>query len=418
MTPALTAYRLAAGLLEPWASTVLRRRADAGKEDAGRLCERLGRPSAERPAGSLIWLHGASVGECVSLLPLIDGLRASAFGGSLLMTTGTVGAAQLMASRLPTEVIHQYAPLDLPKAATGFLSHWKPTLTIFVESEIWPNLISLAKARRSSMALLSARLSEKSLKGWTRVPASARRVFGSFDLVMSQDERTASGLRALGARDDGRLNLKRAAAPLPVDLERLADLKARARGRPVLLAASTHPGEDEIVLGAFASLSSPDAQLVIVPRHPRRAGEIERLSQALGLAASVRSRGEAFGATPVYVADTLGELGLWFSLCRGAFIGGSLLAGPGGHNPLEAVQLDCAVAAGPHLDNWRETYQRLVSRGGVAVVRDQVALGAAFDAFLTRPEETQAQARRARAVDEDSAAELAQAIDRLRSLMP
>jgi len=413
----LQLYRVATALLSPLAGTVLRRRAGRGKEDPARLSERLGHASISRPSGRLVWLHGASVGESLSLLPLIDALRAARPDLAILVTSGTVTSAQLIVRRAPKDVIHQYAPVDTPSAARRFLRHWEPELTIFVESEIWPNLILGAKAGGSRLALLSARLSEASLKGWTRVPRSARTIFTAFDRVMAQEDAAAAALASLGARDDGRLNLKRLGAPLPVDAAALSALRKAADGQPVLLAASTHPGEDEMVLQAFPR-SRSGGFLVIVPRHPARAPEIERLAAAAGFTAGLRSRGDAFGLHTVYIADTLGELGLWFSLARAAFIGGSLLTGPGGHNPVEPAQLGCPIVTGPHIDNWRAVYADLLQDDAVVVAADAEALAAAFAEALQDRSTALARAERARQTVARDQGALNSAVEGLISLLP
>ena len=402
----LQLYRLTTALAAPIAPVLLRSRARRGKEDAARLGERLGYASVPRPAGLLAWLHGASVGESLSLLPLIDALKAARPDLALLVTSGTATSAEMMRKRLPPGVIHQFAPLDTPVAARRFMTHWRPELTVFVESEIWPNLILQAAATGSRLALLSARLSEASLTGWGRFPGAARALFGVFDRVMAQDDTTAAGLQRLGARDDGRLNLKRLGAPPPVDAEALAKLRA-ATDRPVLLAASTHPGEDEVVLDAFRRITGsqhPEARLVVAPRHPARAAAIEAAARAARFTTARRSQGEAFGEAEVYIADTLGELGLWFSLARVALIGGSLLPGPGGHNPVEAAQLGCPIYTGPHVNNWQGVYTELFAADAARQVQAPM-LAEAFSAAVQDPASMQAQAARARhvvAVDHDA----------------
>ncbi|HEX8569626.1 MAG TPA: glycosyltransferase N-terminal domain-containing protein [Caulobacteraceae bacterium] len=376
MSAGLALYRAGMGLLEPFAPAVLRRRARRGKEDPARVHERLGRPTTPRPAGPVVWLHGASVGESLSLLPLIDRLRRDRPELTLLATSGTVTSAELLARRLPEGVIHQYVPVDTPQAARRFLDWWRPDLAVFVESELWPNLLLGAKARGAKLALVSARLSKESTGGWARVPAAARRLLGAFDLLLPQDDDTAARLSALGARDDGRLNLKLAGDPLPADPETLAAVTSAAAGRPVLLAASTHPGEEEIVVDAFTLLPDKDARLVIVPRHPARGPEVARLGWDRGWHTERRNEGEPFGDARVYVADTLGELGVWFRLCTAAFVGGSLLPGVGGHNPLEPARLDRPAASGPHVENWRSVYAALEREGGIRWVRDAAELAA------------------------------------------
>ncbi len=371
-------YRAATGLIGPFAPALLRSRARRGKEDMARLEERLGRASLPRPTGKLIWLHAASVGEGLSLLPLVSALAGQA---AILVTSGTTTSAALLAQRLPQGAIHQYAPIDTPAVARRFLDHWKPDLTVFVESELWPNLIAGAKARGGRLALLSARLSKASLDGWALARGSARELLGCFDLVMAQDDATAARLVGLGARDDGRLNLKLAAEPLPVNDKALAAARRALGKRPVLLAASTHEGEEAMVLEAFRPLKA-QARLVIAPRHPARGEAVAALARQQGFSARRQGAGEAFdGQAEVYVADALGELGLWFRLACTAFVGGSLVSGPGGHNPLEPALLRCPVIAGPWVENWASVYAAM--QGGLYTRVDGGAeLSAAFAGAL------------------------------------
>ena len=407
MTPALLAYRAATAGLHPLAPAMLGRRARAGKEDPARLPQRLGRASRPRPPGPLAWLHGASVGESLSLLPLVDALRGARPELALLVTSGTTTSAELLARRLPPGVVHQFTPLDTPPVAARFLRHWAPDLAVFVESELWPNLLLGAKARGTKLALLSARLSDRSLRSWSRTPAFARRVLGGFDLVKAQEDATAAALARLGARDDGRLNLKLLGDPLPVDAAALTEARAAARGRRVVLAASTHPGEDAAALEAAPAVSL----LVIAPRHPARGPEIAALAEARGLRAGLRSRGAAFGAHPVHVADTLGELGLWFRLANAALIGGSLVPDVGGHNPLEPARLGVPFASGPHLANW-PIYDDLRAADAVTITPDADALGA----FWRAP--PPGQADRARAFARAQSSRLDAAVERLLELLP
>lgn len=419
MTPALLAYRAATTALSPFTPALLRSRARGGKEDPGRLRERLGFASVARPGGALAWLHGASVGESLSLLPLIARLRTARPELSLLVTSGTATSAALLAQRLPPGVIHQHLPLDTPPAAARFLDHWRPGLAVFVESELWPNLLLGSRARGARLALLSARLSARSLRNWSRTPGFARRVLGAFDLVMAQDHQTAAGLSRLGAPDGGRLNLKLAGEPLPVDPLALRQAEAAAAGRPVLLAASTHPGEERLALDAYALLpAGGDSLLVIAPRHPSRGAELAELAAASGLPVSRRSEGALFGQAPIHIADTLGELGLWFRLADAAAVGGGWAAGVGGHNPLEAARLDCPLASGPGVGNWRDVYDGLAAAGALVWAPDAPALADFWRRGAERDPALRGQAARARAHAEAGASQLDAAVDRLLALAP
>ena len=363
----LRLYGLATGAASLAAPAWLKGRAGRGKEDPARWPERLGRTTTRRPEGRLAWLHGVSVGESLSLLPLIDRIRTDRPDVAVLVTSGTRASADLLATRLPSGAIHQYAPLDTPGAVRRFLDHWRPDLGVLVESELWPNLILGAQARGMRLALVSAKLSARSLAGWRRAPGAARAVLAAFDLLLARDTDAAERFAALGARVDGLADLKFGAPPLPVDEGAWA--RAVLGDSPVLLAASTHPGEEEIVLAAFrAAAVGAAALLILAPRHPARGEAVERLARDIGLTVGMRAAGDALGAAAVYVADTVGELGLWYRLARLAVVGGSLTAeGVGGHNPLEPARLGCPFIAGPRTSAW-PVYEAMEAEGATGRV--------------------------------------------------
>ncbi len=412
----LSVYRLATAALEPFAPLLLKRRAARGKEDPARLNERLARPRLPRPAGPLVWLHGASVGESLSILPLVERLRAERPDATVLVSSGTVTSAELLAKRLPQGVIHQFVPVDTPGGAKRFIGHWRPDLAIFVESELWPNLLLEAKAAGTRLALVSAKLSDKSFDGWRMRPFAAHLVFSGFDLILAQDGRAAERFTRLGGTVAGEADLKFGAAPLPADEAELAHLKTRFADQPLLLAASTHPGEDEIVLDAFAALPG-QARLVIVPRHVERGPAIVQMARARGLSANLRSTDPGAGPTRVLVADTLGELGLWFRLADLALVAGSLVPGIGGHNPLEPARLSCPIVSGPHVENWLTAYAELSAVDGMALA-DASVLGERLAAALADPAAGQARARRAAAFVEARDAEARAALARIIELVP
>ena len=410
----LALYRAATTALEPFAPLILARRAKAGKEDRARLHERLGRPKTARPEGRLVWLHGASVGESLSILPLVERLRARRPDVAVLVTSGTVTSAALLARRLPEGAIHQFLPVDTPGGARRFLDHWRPDLAVFVESELWPNLLLTAKARGVKLALVSAKLSDKSYAGWRARPFAAHELFSGFDLILAQDGRAAERLSSLGGVVAGEADLKFGSDPLPVDEAALASLRVRLGDRPVLLAASTHPGEDEIVLDAWRAL--PDRpHLVIVPRHPDRGPVVADLALAAGAAVSLRSR-EPDDSAEVIVADTLGELGLWYRLADLALVAGSLVEGIGGHNPLEPARLDCPIVSGPHIENWLTAYADLRDVEGAAFA-DASVLGARLAGLLADPAALSSQAGRARVFTAQRDAEARAGLDRIIALL-
>jgi 3-deoxy-D-manno-octulosonic-acid transferase len=382
----LRTYRYATRVLEPIAPFALRRRARMGKELKARLPERLGHAAAARPAGELVWIHGASVGECLSVLPLIDALLETQ-DRSVLVTSGTVSSAQLMEARLPGRALHQFAPVDAPGPVSRFLDHWRPDAGLFVDSEIWPNMLTLAHGRRMPLALINGRMSRKSFDGWRRAPAMARALLSLFDCCLAQDTDTAARLIALGARNvEVSGNLKADMPPLPADAGALADVRAQIGVRPVLLAASTHDGEEEIILPAHDRLRHrfPALLTIIVPRHPERGAGIAKLCGTR--ASALRSQASGIdGKTAVYIADTLGELGLFYRAVPFAFVGGSLVP-HGGQNPLEAARLGAAVLSGPYTDNFVRDYDALFAAQGLGRIASATDLASLAGQFFTDPD--------------------------------
>ncbi len=371
----------------PALRVMLRRRVARGKEIAARLPERWGIEPTPRPPGRLLWLHAASVGESQSVLPVLDHLVRHP-GLTVLVTTGTVTSATLLASQMgrfgPGRVLHRFVPLDVPAWAARFLDHWRPDAAAFVESELWPNLLAACRHRGIPLMLVNARMSERSMRGWARVPGFARAVLRSFDRVHPQSTADGERLLALGARStEPAGNLKLAASPLPADPAVLAGLKRDIGNRPAWLAASTHPGEEEVAIAVHRALAPahPGLLTIIAPRHPERGAA---LAQACN--APRRSAGEGPESGGVWIADTMGELGLLYRLATAVFVGKSLAGQSGGQNVLEPARLGCAIATGPATANFADAVRRLAAAGGLTVVADQVALTAWVDAMLRDPE--------------------------------
>jgi len=403
----LALYAAASALFEPLAPALLRGRARRGKENAARLAERLGRSATPRPPGPLAWLHGVSVGESLSLLPLIGGLQARRPDLNLLVTSGTVTSAELLAKRLPPGVIHQFAPVDGPAAVRRFLDHWRPDVGLQVESELWPNLI------------LAARMTEQSAQGWARAPASARAVLGAFEAVLPQDGDTEARLRTLGAAIGPRLNLKLVGEPPPFDADELRRLKAQVGARKVVLAASTHPGEEPIVARAFQAAALGDALLIVVPRHPDRGPAVAQALRDLGLAVRRRGEGEPIEAgTTAYVADTLGELGLFLRLADVAVMGGSFVPEIGGHNPMEPARLGVPVVTGPHAFNAREIYDEMFALVAALEAADEPALARHLAVLMTYPHIARRVGEAGIGYAERQGAALQTALDRIEPLLP
>ena len=388
---ALSAYRAFAAAAEPVADWLLERRLKRGKEVPERVGERRGIATASPPSGPLIWLHGASVGELNSVLPLIERLHAR--GLDLLVTSGTVTSSKVAAQRLPHGIVHQFVPFDIPVYVRRFLDHWRPQLALFVESDLWPNMLSETAARRIPMLLVNARLSERSFERWRRLPAGIRYLLGRFDLALARTGLDAERLQALAASRvviTGDLKLD-VPAP-PAEPTALAVLKAAIGTRPLLAAASTHPGEDESILAAHCALRDKHPRLltVVAPRHPERGAQIAELARAAGLSCALRSQGMLpTDDIEVYIADTLGELGLLYRLASAVFIGGSLVQ-HGGQNPIEAAKLGAAVLHGPHTWNFSDIYHALDEANGALPVAGGEALTPAFADLLAAPDKAAA----------------------------
>lgn len=417
-SPALALYLGAARLAEGPARLLLARRAARGKEDPARLAERLGHASRPRPDGPLVWIHAASVGESLSALPLIEALGAARGDLRFLVTTGTRASAELMAVRLGPRALHQYAPLDARPAARRFVAHWRPDLCVWLESELWPALIVEAAASGAPLALAGGRMSARSAARWRRLaPGMARALLGRFAVVAAQDEDVAARLAALGAREVQATGSLKAGAQPPPDLPE-ARAALAALGRPLWLAASTHPGEEAMVGAAHrvAAARVPGLLTLMAPRHPARAQEIVDELRAQGLTVTRRALGEA-PTGDVHLLDTLGEMGAWLRVAPVAFVGGSL-APVGGHNPHEPAALDVAILHGPHVGNFRAEYEALRVAGGAVRVDDAEALGREAAALLRDPDRRLALTRAARAALDGGARAVARTAALLAPLLP
>ena len=411
-------YRAVTPVIQPLAWWMMARKLRAHGVAATRQRERLGHATLPRPEGPLIWFHAASVGESLSVLSLIAKLGERLPGAAFLITSGTATSAELIEKRMPPRCRHQFAVMDAPGPVARFLDHWRPDAALFVESEIWPLTIAETAKRNVPLALINARLSAKSVAGWKKRPATARFLFGHFSLLVAQTQATAEDLVAIGAPADRvavGVNLKTTTPPPPVDDTTVAALRARIEARPVWLAASTHAGEEEGVLAAYRTLLDrhPDLLLLIAPRHPERGDAVAALIEAGGFSCARRTRGEEIGAqTQVYLADTLGETGAWYTLAPFAFLGASLVD-KGGHNPHEPAQFGVPLITGPHLDNARAAYDTLRDAGGLVEVRDTPTLAAAVAGWLDHPARLAAAQDAARGLARRDADALAPVVDRL-----
>jgi 3-deoxy-D-manno-octulosonic-acid transferase len=416
-SPALTLYRALSWIAGAGAGAWLNVRARRGKEDAARIGERYARYAQARPSGALVWLHAASIGESGVALTLIEALATRDQSLSFLLSTGTRTSADLVARRAPPRTTHVYAPLDRPDVVRRFFDHWRPNLGVFVESEVWPNLILEAHARGVPLALVNARMSPKSLQQWRRLPAASARLLSAFAFVSAADARTAAALSELRGKPVSVLGNLKLAAPAPrIDAQARAALALEIGARPVWLAASTHQGEDALALSAHDILRQTfaNALLIIVPRHPERGEDISHLAGG----APLRSRGQNLANVPCYVADTLGELGLLYDLAPVSLVAGSLLPHLKGHNPVEPARIGSAMITGPYVESFEDLFDALFAAGGAEKASNADELAEAVKHLWSDEAARARQLEAARAVTAKGAEAAQQTVAALLALLP
>lgn len=368
----------------------IKKRQEKGKEDVKRFHERVGRPQLKRPDGRLIWFHGASVGESVSMLPLINRLLETYTDLHVMVTTGTTTSADLMSKRLPERAFHQYLPIDNPFFTSRFIRHWHPDLVLWFESDFWPAMLSSIKSKNIPLILVNGRISNKSFKRWQQFDFISRELLGCFTFCLGQSEEDAYRLRVLGAKDSMCLgNLKFAGLPLPIDENKKTEILNQTDNRPLWCVSSTHDDE-EYKIGRFLKKlgeTVPGLLTIIAPRHPNRGADIkQKLEEAYGLNTALRSAGEPItDNTEVYIADTIGEIGLWYDLCPLVFIGGSLIP-HGGQNFMESSRMRDAVVVGPHMHNFTEALNRAKKADAIMQVNDVLELEELVTSLLTNKE--------------------------------
>lgn len=392
----LSLYHSLTRFSTPVLRAALRARVRRGKENPARLDERMGKPTLPRPAGKLIWFHAASVGEAQSTLILINALLGLNPDLSVLVTTGTVTSAALMEQRLPPRTFHQFYPLDHPRWVEKFLNHWQPDMVLWMESELWPNMLRAIRERGIRCALINGRMSARSFRRWSKARKTITQLLTVFDIVLAQTAEDADYYHRLGAMKVAvRDNIKYSATPLPYMADDLAALKAAIGLRPVWLYASTHAGEETLALDLHQSLRTqfPDLLTIIVPRHPDRRGDIAADCVNADLGFTLRGDGKAMPKPEdgIYIADTLGELGLFYRFSPIACIGRTFSTdGGGGHNPIEAAQLGCAVLHGPLTQNLAVIFSEMDSAGAAICVNTPDEFLSALKLLLTSATELDA----------------------------
>ena len=355
----------------------INKRKENGKEDVKRFNERIGRPALKRPEGKLVWLHGASVGESVSMLPIIQKIIETYPDIHVMVTTGTVTSADVMNKRLPERAFHQFIPIDNPIFTTRFVKYWHPDVVLWFESEFWPAILSSIRRKNIPLILINGRISNKTFKRWQQFDFLSKELLSCFTLCLGQSEEDAYRLRVLGAKDAICLgNLKYAGLPLPIDEEKRNELLTQINNRPLWLASSTHNDEEVKVAKIHQRLLAkfPDLLLIIAPRHPNRGHEITDELHKLNIKTALRSANEKItAATNIYIADTIGEMGLWYDIANLVFIGGSLIP-HGGQNFIEPSRVRDAVIVGPYMHNFTDAMNRAKKADAIMQINDTVEL--------------------------------------------
>lgn len=369
-------YRFLTSALKPVIYLYLLKRKFAGKEDSKRFKEKFGKAATSRPKGKLIWIHGASVGESLSALPLIDKISKEYPDINILLTTGTVSSAKLVANKLPNNAIHQFIPVDTAGAVKKFLNHWSPDLSLWLESELWPNLLSLT-SQKCPIITINARMSDASFKKWQRFPSIAKTILNYFDLTLAQSQDDANKFKKLGTKKVKYLgNIKYGNPALEANPKKMGELITQIGDKTVFLAASTHSNEEYMIAKIHKSLKEKHPQLftIIVPRHPKRTTDILNDISDLELNVSVRKKKDKINEnTDIYIANTMGELGIFYRLSTLVFIGGSLVP-HGGQNLLEPAKLDCVILLGKHTFNFAEITNEFLERKATIQVNDDKEL--------------------------------------------
>lgn len=392
-------YRTLTALLYPLIRLWLILRQRRGKEDPERIGERLGKLRFSRPDGTVIWIHAASVGEANSVMPLLQYLHDSSKTVHLVLTTGTLTSAKVVAGRLPERAYHHFSPVDVPFVVERFLKALKPDAAIWVESEFWPNMLQQTARLQIPYILVNARLSESSFRRWRWLRGSFTRLMQSFTQIFAGSRIDKQRLHQLGVSKVEWLgNLKYDAAILPADPEKTSEAMRRIGDRYVWIASSTHPGEEELVLQAHKHMREvyPDLLTIIAPRHPERSDAISALLSKHRLTVARRSKAQpVLPETDIYLADTLGELGIFYRLCGVVFVGGSLVP-HGGHNPIEPAQLDNALLCGPHMNSFSNIVKELKTAQAIIEIQDADSLAEQVLALLRDHDQQEAMAARAR----------------------
>ena len=366
-------YRFLSHAVIPFSWIIIIYRALRNKEDLQRVKERLGK-SRIRDESEYIWIHAASVGELLSILPLSKKLLENNY--KILISTTTLTSANLFKSTFPKNILHQYIPYDTPIYANRFLSNWNINQAIFVESEIWPNMILECKQKNIPLLLVNARLTEKSFNRWKLFRKSIKYLLNIFEFTIPQNKETLKRLEELGAKNNLYFgNIKHDAKKLPINNERLNKIEESILGKNLLLATSTHQGEEEVVFSLFSKLKDKidNLLLIIAPRHPERRMFIFNLSKKYNFKAhqiKFLSKEEfPDKETKLFIYDKIGELGELYDIAPYVILGGAF-KNLGGHNPIEPARFGTAIFSGSNFFNFNDDFNNLINSGAAMIYNE------------------------------------------------
>lgn len=378
-------------LSAPVISAYLKWRASKGHEDAARLSERVGISSLPKTKQSLLWVNAVSVGEAMAALTMIQAILKQYPEIIVLLTTTTVSSSKVVEKRLPKNTFHQFCPVDTPQAVRRFLDHWQPDLAIWIESELWPNLIHETQERGIPTLLLNGRMSLKSFSNWKKMKRMIAPLLNRLDLCAVQSEEQASFFQTLGAKSVSVMgNIKLMMPPHEVDSKKYQALKKAVGTRPLWLAASTHPGEEEVILKTHKILQKnyPDLLTILVPRHIERAPALQVLALKEGVSSHLRTdKTTSLTGVDIYIGNTLGEMGLFYALAPVVMMGATLVP-KGGHNPIEASQFGAFVLHGPHVAKNPQLYEALADLNLSQCIQDATQLANSVRPWLKTPKES------------------------------
>lgn len=388
----LNIYRTVLSWLEPVLKREMIRQGERRRLSSKRIPELWGATKCRSPKDIDIWGHAVSVGEVKSLLTLFHKIAKHFPEARFLITTTTPTAAKIVEQEAQLNYVHQYLPFDVPRWIDAFLDRWRPQVAFVIEQELWPNLIRQTSQRQIKMALINGRLTDRSCKRWKLIKKTAAFLLNRFDYVFAQSHRDKENFEEISHQHQHihyAGNLKLSAQAADINQKACSELQAMIAGRPFWVAASLHPGEEKIILDAHDLISKdiPDLLTVIVPRHPRKLDIFTDACDTRNLKYSVRSRKQAIAPeTSIYLADTIGELANFYYLSEVSFIGGSIIEGIGGHNPIEAAIMNTAILMGPHTFNFAQIHQDLLERDAVVTVHNTKELAAKVIKFLKNDE--------------------------------